>query len=186
MIGAHLYIVMQLVPGTELSDLIAEQGPLPVPWVAAIGAQICSVLAAAHAASLVHRDLKPGNLILTPTGVVKVLDFGVAGVLDADLPRLTITGDYLGTPTYLAAELGAGTEALRTLRDLLDASTGPERLDLRYQIAVITAGIGQVADALGHLESLLPDLRSVRGPDSAQVAEIQALIEHLRRLSGEN
>jgi hypothetical protein len=72
------------------------------------------------------------------------------------------------------------------LRDLLDASTGPERLALQHQMAVITAGIGQVADALGHLESLLPDMRSFYGPDSAQVVEIQALIEHLRRLPGDN
>ncbi|MFI1996063.1 protein kinase [Actinoplanes sp. NPDC020271] len=107
----HLYIVMQLVPGTEFTDLIAQQGPLPVPWVAAIGAQMCSVLASAHAASLVHRDLKPGNLILTPTGMVKVLDFGVAAVLDNDLPKLTVTGDYIGTPTYMSPEqaLGAGS-----------------------------------------------------------------------------
>ncbi|MEV6491845.1 serine/threonine-protein kinase [Actinoplanes sp. NPDC051633] len=106
-----LYIVMQLVPGAEFADLIAEQGPLPVPWVAAIGAQICSVLAAAHAASLVHRDLKPRNLVLTQTGVVKVLDFGVAAILDADLPKLTMTGETIGTPTYMAPEqaLGAGS-----------------------------------------------------------------------------
>jgi serine/threonine protein kinase len=58
-VGDDLYIVMQLVPGTLFADLIAENGPLPAPWVAAIGAQICSVLAAAHAASLVHRDLNP-------------------------------------------------------------------------------------------------------------------------------
>lgn len=74
--GDDVYIVMQLVPGLLLSDLIAERGRLAVPWAAAIGAQICSVLAVAHAASLVHRDLKPQNLMVTPTGSVKVLDFG--------------------------------------------------------------------------------------------------------------
>ncbi|MEV4712827.1 serine/threonine-protein kinase [Micromonospora sp. NPDC049374] len=102
--GDDLYIVMQLVPGMVLSDLIAERGRLSVPWAAAIGAQICSVLATAHAASLVHRDLKPQNLMVTPAGTVKVLDFGVAALLGPDVPRLTATGHTLGTPTYMAPE----------------------------------------------------------------------------------
>ncbi|SCF10064.1 serine/threonine-protein kinase [Micromonospora chokoriensis] len=102
--GDDVYIVMQLVPGLLLSDLIAERGRLAVPWAAAIGAQICSVLAVAHAASLVHRDLKPQNLMVTPTGSVKVLDFGVAALLGPDVPRLTATAHTLGTPTYMAPE----------------------------------------------------------------------------------
>lgn len=102
--GDDLYLVMQLVPGVLLSELIAERGWLAVPWAAAIGAQICSVLAAAHAASLVHRDLKPQNVMVTPAGAVKVLDFGVAALLGADVPRLTTTGSTLGTPTYMAPE----------------------------------------------------------------------------------
>lgn len=102
--GDDLYIVMQLVPGVLLSDLIAERGWLAVPWAAAIGTQICSVLAVAHAASLVHRDLKPQNVMVTPTGAVKVLDFGVAALLGPDVPRLTATGHTLGTPTYMAPE----------------------------------------------------------------------------------
>ncbi len=107
--GDDLYIVMQLVPGMVLADLIAEQGHLSVPWAAAIGAQICSVLAAAHAASLVHRDLKPQNLMVTPAGSVKVLDFGVAALLGPDVPRLTATGHTLGTPAYMAPEQALNT-----------------------------------------------------------------------------
>ncbi|WP_328415509.1 serine/threonine protein kinase [Micromonospora sp. NBC_00389] len=102
--GDDIYIVMQLVPGLVLADLVAERGWLSVPWAAAIGAQICSVLAAAHAASLVHRDLKPQNLMVTPSGSVKVLDFGVAALLGPDVPRLTATSHTLGTPTYMAPE----------------------------------------------------------------------------------
>ncbi|RLP89291.1 serine/threonine protein kinase [Micromonospora sp. BL4] len=102
--GEDIYIVMQLVSGMVLADLIAERGWLSVPWAAAIGAQICSVLATAHAASLVHRDLKPQNLMVTPAGSVNVLDFGVAALLGADVPRLTATSHTLGTPTYMAPE----------------------------------------------------------------------------------
>ncbi|MFC5941881.1 protein kinase [Micromonospora harpali] len=102
--GEDLYIVMQIVPGVLLADLVAERSRLSVPWAAAIGAQVCSVLAAAHAASLVHRDLKPQNLMVTPSGAVKVLDFGVAALLGPDVPRLTATYHTLGTPTYMAPE----------------------------------------------------------------------------------
>lgn len=111
-VGFHdgnIYLVMQLVPGVVLGDLIAERGQLSVTWVAAIGAQICSVLSAAHSASLVHRDLKPQNLMITPGGTVMVLDFGVAALLDpVDLPRLTLTGEMLGTPIYIAPEQADG------------------------------------------------------------------------------
>ncbi|WP_238010339.1 serine/threonine-protein kinase [Dactylosporangium sp. AC04546] len=111
-VGFHdgdIYIVMQLVSGLVLADLIAERDRLSVPWAAAIGAQICSVLAAAHAASLVHRDLKPQNVMITPAGTVKVLDFGVTALLGADLPRLTISGQPLGTPAYIAPEQAQST-----------------------------------------------------------------------------
>jgi serine/threonine protein kinase len=110
--GVHegeAYLIMQLVPGHNLADLIAERGRLPVSWAAATGAQICSVLAAAHAAALVHRDLKPRNVMLCPDGSVKVLDFGIAVVLDTIEPtRLTTTGQILGTPAYMAPEQAGG------------------------------------------------------------------------------
>ncbi|MEV1288751.1 protein kinase [Micromonospora sp. NPDC049679] len=103
--GDDLFIVMQLVSGVVLADLIAEEGQLPASQAASIAAQICAVLTAAHAASLVHRDLKPQNVIVTPTGTVKVLDFGVAALLGpAEASRLTTTGHMLGTPAYLAPE----------------------------------------------------------------------------------
>ncbi|MFF0365778.1 protein kinase [Micromonospora sp. NPDC005087] len=107
--GEDLYLVMQLVPGIVLADHIAEQEQLPVGEAASIAVQVCSVLMAAHAASLVHRDLKPQNLMITPSGVVKVLDFGVAALLGpAEASRLTATGRTLGTPAYIAPEQAQG------------------------------------------------------------------------------
>lgn len=100
-----LFIVMQRLEGWGLGDLISERGRLPVRWAAAIAAQICSVLAAAHAASLVHRDLKPSNVMVCPGGTVRVLDFGVAALLDSlDSARLTASGETIGTPAYMAPE----------------------------------------------------------------------------------
>lgn len=100
-----LYLVMELVEGRTISDIVADQGALPAAWTAAVGAQVCAVLAAAHERGLVHRDIKPGNLMVGRDGAVKVLDFGVASVLDAvGTSRITRTGAAIGTPAYMAPE----------------------------------------------------------------------------------
>ncbi|MEV7226964.1 serine/threonine-protein kinase [Polymorphospora sp. NPDC051019] len=107
-VGTHQkrpYLVMQRISGISVADLIAEQGQLPVGWAAAIAAQTCAVLSVAHEASLVHRDLKPGNLMLESDGGVKVLDFGLAVALDlTDFSKITRTGQSFGTPAYMAPE----------------------------------------------------------------------------------
>ncbi|MDT0329186.1 serine/threonine-protein kinase [Nocardiopsis lambiniae] len=85
--GDRPYLVMQLVRGVSVADLVAEQVRLPVGWAAGIAAQVCAVLAVAHRASLVPRDLKPGNLMLEPDGTVKVLDFGLASKQVSERPQ---------------------------------------------------------------------------------------------------
>jgi serine/threonine protein kinase len=105
--GTHddrLFQVMQFVEGATVADLLAEHGPLPVPWAAAIAAQAAAVLAAAHTRSVCHRDLKPANLMLCPDGSVKVMDFGLAVLREADVARFTRAGQLLGTPSYMAPE----------------------------------------------------------------------------------
>ncbi|SEP52993.1 serine/threonine-protein kinase [Amycolatopsis saalfeldensis] len=105
--GTHddrLFQVMQFVEGVTVADLLAEHGPLPVPWAAAIAAQATAVLSAAHARSVCHRDLKPANLMLCPDGSVKVMDFGLAVLREADVARFTRAGQLLGTPSYMAPE----------------------------------------------------------------------------------
>ena len=106
-VGDHdglLYLVMQLIDGVDLAAVLDARGALPVDWAVAVGAQIATVLAAAHAVSLVHRDLKPRNVMLSRGGVVRVLDFGVAALLDPDLTRVTVVGETVGSPAYMSPE----------------------------------------------------------------------------------
>jgi eukaryotic-like serine/threonine-protein kinase len=103
------YLVMELVNGPSLAALLREQGPLPVSRVTEIAADALAGLEATHAAGIVHRDVKPGNLLQTPSGQVKLTDLGVAEAADA--PGLTRTGMVVGTRTYLAPERRAGGTA---------------------------------------------------------------------------
>ncbi|GAA1873480.1 serine/threonine-protein kinase [Asanoa iriomotensis] len=125
------YVVIEKIAGTDLKDLIAEQSPVPVAWVAAIGAQICGVLVAADHIGLIHRDIKPSNVMLHPSGAVKVLDFGLATMPDDDrYSRITLSGQSVGTLGYMAPEQISGGPADQrtdlyglgaTLYDLLTA-----------------------------------------------------------------
>ena len=103
------YIVMELVPGEPLSAIIDREGRLPANRVLGIVAQTATSLQAAHDAGLVHRDIKPGNLLITPEGRVKITDFGIARI--ADQVPLTATGQVMGTVQYLAPEQASGHAA---------------------------------------------------------------------------
>lgn len=104
-------LIMEFLPSRTLADLIAERGTLPVDQVSRIGAQIASGLAAAHAAGIVHRDVKPGNVLLSDDGVAKLTDFGISRASGDS--SLTATGVVAGTPAYLAPEVAQGEPALQ-------------------------------------------------------------------------
>jgi serine/threonine-protein kinase len=103
------FLVMELVPGEALSTILEREHVLPTDKVLDIVAQTASALHAAHAAGLVHRDIKPGNLLITPDGRVKITDFGIARI--ADQVPLTATGQVMGTVQYLSPEQASGHPA---------------------------------------------------------------------------
>jgi serine/threonine protein kinase len=99
---------MEYVDGETLAELVARAGPRPPAEAAELAIQICRGLAAVHEAGLVHRDVKPQNLLLRRDGVLKLGDFGIA--VGADATRLTTAGTVLGTAAYLAPEQARGEE----------------------------------------------------------------------------
>ncbi|MDQ0646351.1 serine/threonine protein kinase [Microbacterium natoriense] len=103
------FLVMELVPGEALSTILERDGALSADKTLDIVAQTASALQAAHAAGLVHRDIKPGNLLITPDGRVKITDFGIARI--ADQVPLTATGQVMGTVQYLSPEQASGHPA---------------------------------------------------------------------------
>lgn len=100
----HVYLVMELIDGVQLLDYLEPGAGLPLSWVASVGAQIATVLSHAHALPVVHRDLKPANVLITRDGSVKVIDFGIAAILDQSARKLTRTGQSIGTLRYMAPE----------------------------------------------------------------------------------
>ena len=126
----RVLFTMPLVGGGSVATLIGDYGPLPPTWVALLLDQLLDALAAIHDAGLVHRDVKPANLLLESTGTgrphLRLSDFGIAAVVDH--PRLTHTDVVLGTPGYLAPEalLGADPDPRQDLYSV--GMTGVEML----------------------------------------------------------
>lgn len=104
------YLVMELLPGPSLAQLLADGGPLPIELVRRYGEQAAMALQAVHDAAVVHRDIKPGNLVLDNTGAVRLVDFGIAlgSTLEAGL---TEHGAIVGSAAYLAPEQATGGRA---------------------------------------------------------------------------
>ncbi|MFW6091543.1 MAG: protein kinase domain-containing protein [Actinomycetota bacterium] len=107
--GGRPFIVMELVEGSTLADRLGHQGRLPLDETVAIADAVLAGLAAAHDRGMVHRDVKPSNILLPAGGGVKLADFGIATVGDSG--DLTSAGQVLGTPRYLAPERAAGHAA---------------------------------------------------------------------------
>ncbi len=108
--GGATFIVMELVEAPTLADLVRERGPMPAQQVALVGERVLSALRSAHTAGIVHRDVKPANIMVAPDGRVKLTDFGIAQATDD--PRLTTSGMIVGSPAFMAPERVEGRDAM--------------------------------------------------------------------------
>lgn len=108
--GGLLYLVMRLLPGRTLEDRIKEEGTLAPTEAARLGHEIAEALAFAHAKGVVHRDIKPGNILLDSTGNATVTDFGVSLITSKAGQSQTMRGMTIGTPSYMSPEQGLGEE----------------------------------------------------------------------------
>jgi len=105
------FIVMELIEGRSLRDALREDGKLPPVRALELTADVLDALACSHAAGIIHRDIKPGNVMLTETGGVKVADFGIARAMSDSSGTATMAGTVMGTAQYLSPEQGRGEAA---------------------------------------------------------------------------
>src|SRR5436309_3738282 len=160
------YIVFECVEGETLKEHIRRAGRLPVAEAVAYAIEIARALGAAHARQIVHRDVKPQNVLIDEQGAAKVTDFGIAQTLDAE--GLTADGRVLGTTDYVSPEQALGRPV-----------TGQSDL---YSLGVVLyemlagevpfKGENQVAVAMKHVREPMPDLQSKRPEISAALAAV--------------
>src|ERR1700761_9573639 len=160
------YIVFEYVEGETLKERIRRLGRLPIPEAVAYAIEIARALGAAHARHIVHRDVKPQNVLIDEEGSAKVTDFGIARTLDEE--GLTADGRVLGTTDYVSPEQALGRPV-----------TGQSDL---YSLGVVLyemltgevpfRGENQVAVAMKHVREELPDVQSKRPEVSAALASV--------------
>jgi serine/threonine-protein kinase len=161
----YLYLVMELVDGPSLATRLAERGRLGVDEAVSIMWAVLAALGAAHTAGIVHRDVKPGNILLGRSGV-KLADFGIAKRLgDADVTGI---GQFVGTPKYLAPEQVRG-EPATPASDLYAA--GVVLFELLAGRPPFE-GDTPVATAIAHRDAPIPDLRRIRPDVPAHIASV--------------
>jgi tRNA A-37 threonylcarbamoyl transferase component Bud32 len=180
------FIVMELVEAPTLSELVRRHGPLPAAQVAVIGQQVLTALQAAHEAGIVHRDVKPGNIMVAPNGRVKLTDFGIAQAVDD--PRLTTSGMIIGSPAFMAPERVAGKEAVpasdlwslgATLFFAVEGSMAFERPTTAATLHAIMSEVPYLTRIQGPLASAIMGLL-IASPD-ARISATQA--HHLLALA---
>ncbi|GGU63799.1 serine/threonine-protein kinase [Lentzea flava] len=182
--GEEPWIVMEYLPSHSLSALIAERGPLKPAHAASIGAKVASALAAAHAAGIVHRDIKPGNVLIGHDGTVKITDFGISKASGDG--TMTDTGMISGTPAYLAPEVARGEQPDQasdvfslgaTIYTAIEGESvfGPSENSFGL---IYRAASGQLRDAknAGELTPLLNRLLAVNAKDRPTAQEAADLL----------
>ncbi|HYI35061.1 MAG TPA: protein kinase [Thermoleophilaceae bacterium] len=165
------YIVLEYVEGETLKERIKRMGRLPVAEAVAYGIEIGRALTCAHEGQLVHRDVKPQNVLIDMEGRAKVTDFGIARSLEVDVAGLTADGRVLGTTDYVSPEQALGREVTQQ-SDVY--SLGVVMFEMLTGEVPFRAET-QVAVAMKHVKEPLPDVQHVRPEVSAALASV---VEH--------
>lgn len=177
--GEIAYLVMEYVQGEPLNAVLSRLGRLSVAQALDMLEQTGRALQVAHAASVVHRDVKPGNILVTPTGQVKITDFGIAKVVDAS--PVTKTGMVMGTAQYIAPEQATGEDATSASDVYSLGVVGYEALAGARPFA----GDGALTVAMKHVRETPPPLPADLPPNVRELIEItMAKDPHQRYTSG--
>jgi hypothetical protein len=180
-------LIMEYMESHSLAAILADRGSLAPEDVAALGSQVASALAAAHRSGIVHRDVKPGNILLNATGTAKITDFGIARAT-GDM-TVTQSGVFAGTPAYLAPEVARGQEPTAasdvfsfgaTLYDAVEGGPPfPERQNQLALLRLVAEGKVQPPRQAGILTALLmkllrddPEARPTMAQASAMLTEL--------------
>ncbi|WP_433255642.1 protein kinase domain-containing protein [Streptosporangium sp. CA-135522] len=180
------WIVMQLVDSRTLGAVVREDGPLPPARAAQIGLEVLGALLAAHAAGVLHRDVKPDNVLLSKDGRAVLTDFGIA-VLEGD-SSVTRTGALIGTPAFIAPERASGGPAefasdLWSLGvTLYMAVEGRSPFERAHPLATLSAVMHQEPAPLRFAGSLGPVIFGLLRKDPAQRMSAQEVLIHLRAI----
>ena len=180
-------LIMQFLPSIPLSAVLRDTGPLQPHEAARVGAQVSSALAAAHAGGIVHRDVKPGNILIAEDGNALISDFGIAHLLDD--ATLTATGMVHGTPAFLAPEVARGAESsfasdVFCLGSTLYAAvegTPPFGLDTNTMALLhrVASGVFPPPQRTGSLTRILLDMLAVDPGQRPTMAEVATTLADL-------
>jgi len=197
-----LYITMEYVEGTSLEKLLRQRGKLPVSVALTVAKQLLRALEAAHEMGVIHRDIKPQNIVVEPTGLVKVMDFGIARLAEShshDSKGLTAVGSVIGTPQYMspeqlmASELDVRSDLYAAGAVLFECLTGRVVFEAPTVTALILAQVEQAPPDPRTLNPAIPhdlalivlkSLEKTREARWSTAAEFSAALDEVELQAG--
>ncbi|TVZ05487.1 serine/threonine protein kinase [Trebonia kvetii] len=184
----HPWIIMELLPYQSLRDLVREEGPLTPARAARVGLGVLAALGAAHARGVLHRDVKPANILVAPDGRVVLTDFGIARAVDS--PTFTTLGTLVGSPSYIAPERARGGQStpagdLWGLGACLYAAVeGHPPFERDAPLATLTAVVADDPEEAVHAGPLWPVISALLRKDPDERLDAAQTERLLREVAG--
>jgi eukaryotic-like serine/threonine-protein kinase len=184
----HPWIIMELLPYQSLRDLVREEGPLTPARAARVGLGVLAALCAAHAAGVLHRDVKPANILMGSDGRVVLTDFGIARATDS--PTLTAAGALVGSPSYIAPERARGGQSSAAGDlwglgvSLYAAVEGHPPFERNAPLATLTAVVVDEPEEAVHAGPLWPVISGLLRKDPGERLDVAEAERMLREVAG--